>query len=77
MKYYWDKKNTAIKRYILCLCLLPAIIMLLVLVCFWAMIGGLHDFYKDIKEVLGDLFFMFKNLLKRINNGLSRMHGNT
>lgn len=57
--------NTVIGRCVLCLCLLPAIIMLLVLVCFWAMIGGLHDFYKDIKEVLGDLFLMFKKLVEK------------
>ena len=63
MKRYWyieDITNTAIGRCVLCLCLLPAISMLLVFGCFCVIIGGLHDFYKDTKEVLGDLFRVFK-----------------
>ena len=35
---------------------------------FLAIIGGLHSFYKDTKEVLGDLFCVFKKLGERINN---------
>ena len=61
-KYFYicNIKNTFIRRFVLCLCVLPGIFLLMMLACLAGIIEGLEEFYQSAKEFSFDMFRVFK-----------------
>ena len=63
--YIGNIKTTLTRRYVLCLCVLPAIIILIMLACLAGIIEGLEKFYQSAKEFSFDMFRVFKKTWKK------------